>query len=718
MSQHEVVEKLETGFKKFNDKFTNLLEENQRIKQHNKNLQEKNQEISRTNLELNEKNQEISRTNLELNKKYQEISRNNSKLIEENEKILRINNDLKEKFQNINEQFEKLQKDLNLEKQKNKEIQRLEVISQNLEKNLKILEVDEIDINTINAFKENNEQKNCNINNNSTTFASNCSKDIRIVVGLDFGVTYSGFSYCHVNNQNICTNCEWPGETSSSKTNTVLQYDDEYINVLCWGAEALRVRPKRKNRKQNSKPVELFKLYLGDLPDNLKPKLPIDYKKAITDYLREIGKLIKENISRNWQGIDYFKNVLLVLTIPAEYSETDKVIMRQCVYNANLIEDIYSGKLQFATESEATAIYCLKDYFKCGIGETFMFVDCGKCTTDLTTRKLLVENRLDKVTARIRDFCGSKLINEEFIKFLRERLGTCAIDLLKENNYKQLQYMVKNFYQHISIFTGDDKAFQYELDIEVAPILLQYVSEEIKETMEEIDWVIEIKYNDIKKIFDPVVDRIIRLIHIQLLNNKENCSTIFLTGDFCVNKYLQNRIKNEFSHQVKDILVPALPEAAVARGAVIYGLSTMYDRLKCVISSRLLKYTYGVQYYWKSSDDLTHDGKNCKFKTLVKRDTEITPDQTFSFNFKPESKQISESFAIYYTQKHNIEGYCDEPGVNRLGILNIDLSDVQLDCRSIIFGLTFGKDEIIALARNELNRQEHMATFCYPDDDF
>ncbi|RGB27134.1 hypothetical protein C1646_769515 [Rhizophagus diaphanus] len=352
-NQHEVVEKLETGFKKFNDKFTNLLEENQRIKQHNKNLQEKNQEISRTNLELNNK--------------YQEISRNNSKLIEENEKILRINNDLKEKFQNINEQFEKLQKDLNLEKQKNKEIQRLEVISQNLEKNLKILEVDEIDINTVNAFKENNEQKNCNINNNPTTFALNNierSHNIRIIVGLDFGVTYSGFSYCHVNDdQNIYTNCDWPGKAFQSKTNTVLQYDDEYINVLCWGAEALSVRPNRKNRKQNSKPVELFKLYLGDLPDNLKPILPIDYKKAITDYLREIGKLIKENIRCNWHGIDYSENVLLVLTIPAEYSETDKVIMRQCVYNANLIEDIYSRKLQFATESEATAIYCLKDYF-------------------------------------------------------------------------------------------------------------------------------------------------------------------------------------------------------------------------------------------------------------------------------------------------------------------------------------------------------------------
>ncbi|POG73303.1 hypothetical protein GLOIN_2v1588560 [Rhizophagus irregularis DAOM 181602=DAOM 197198] len=349
--------------------------------------------------------------------------------------------------------------------------------------------------------------------------------------------------------------------------------------------------------------------------------------------------------------------------------------MRQCVYNADLIKDRDSEKLQFTTESKATALNCVKNYFKCEIGETFMFVDCGKYTTNLTTRKLVRNDPLhiDKVTVQIRDFYGSRLINEEFIKFLRERLGTCTIDLLKENNYERLQYM----------------KFNYELDILYEDQnLLRHVSEEIKEIMEEI---IEIKYNDIKKMFDPIVDRIIRLIHIQLLNNKENCSTIFLTGDFCVRKYLQNRIKEEFSHQVNNISVPALPEVAVVRGAVIYGLSTIlygteFDGLKLVISSRLLKFTYEIQYNWKSSDDFTHDGKNCKFKTLVKRDTEITPDQTFSFNFKPGSKQISESFAIYYTQKYNI-GYCDEPGVKRLGILNIDLS-------------------------------EHMATFCYPDDDF
>ncbi|GES97226.1 hypothetical protein GLOIN_2v1783264 [Rhizophagus clarus] len=36
-----------------------------------------------------------------------------------------------------------------------------------------------------------------------------------------------------------------------------------------------------------NKPVELFKLHLSDLLDELKPALPVDNKKAITDYLRE-----------------------------------------------------------------------------------------------------------------------------------------------------------------------------------------------------------------------------------------------------------------------------------------------------------------------------------------------------------------------------------------------------------------------------------------------
>jgi hypothetical protein len=43
-------------------------------------------------------------------------------------------------------------------------------------------------------------------------------------------------------------------------------------------------------------------------------------------------------------------DVLLVLTIPAEYSENDKAIMRECTFNAGLISDKNSERLQFTTE--------------------------------------------------------------------------------------------------------------------------------------------------------------------------------------------------------------------------------------------------------------------------------------------------------------------------------------------------------------------------------
>jgi hypothetical protein len=122
--------------------------------------------------------------------------------------------------------------------------------------------------------------------------------DIRVVVGLDFGTTYSGFSYCHVSeNKNIYSNDLWHREVGQLKTNTVLQYDNEYKNVKLWGAPALAKRQSRRTKNRDSKPVEMFKLHLGDdLLDDFKPKLPVEYKKAITDYLREIGKVLVKKI--------------------------------------------------------------------------------------------------------------------------------------------------------------------------------------------------------------------------------------------------------------------------------------------------------------------------------------------------------------------------------------------------------------------------------------
>src|SRR6266498_2155494 len=143
-----------------------------------------------------------------------------------------------------------------------------------------------------------------------------------------------------------------------------------------------------------------------------------------------------------------------------------------------------------------------------------MVVDCGGGTVDLTTRKLLDENQLGEVTERAGDFCGSTFIDKEFIELLKREVGNSAVDLLKERHYGKLQYLVQEFCQHAKLpFTGDDPDFSCEMDLEeIAPALVQYVTGSEKDLMEEKEWIIEMDFNTIKSMFDPIVDRIIEMI--------------------------------------------------------------------------------------------------------------------------------------------------------------------------------------------------------------
>ncbi|CAB4375327.1 unnamed protein product [Rhizophagus irregularis] len=562
--------------------------------------------------------------------------------------------------------------------------------------------------------------------------------DIRVVIGLDFGTTYSGFAYCHVSDEdNVCSNVLWCGEAGQVKTNTVLQYDNDYNEVKLWGAPALAKKQGRKKRRsiiiEDSKPVELFKLHLGDLSEKHKPKLPVCYKKAITDYLREICKIIKETVATAWPMVDYFENVLLVITIPAEFSETAKAIMRTCAFDAGLIKKKYSTNLQFTTEPEAAAIYCMKKNLNeqalAQPGTNFMIVDCGGGTVDVTTRKLLNEGQLGEITERAGDFCGSTYVDVEFIKYLRKILGNEAMDLLEKNIVGQRQYLIQQFCKDCKFhFTGEDRDYCYTLDIdETIPILKDYVTNNhVREGLEENDWTIDIDFATVKSIFEPVIQRILKLIKGQLRNSQEPCSAMFLVGGFSESKYLQKRIKQEFQHIVKLISVPVLPTAAISRGATMYGLSISSNlnnigNNRRVISSRILKYSYGCDMWkkWEHGDPIerrTPEGFIAKFKRLAKRGTTMGIDQEVTVNrvpiFENQDNMITK---IYYTREYDAE-YCDDPGVMPLGDLIVDLPGEGFN-RRILFGLTFGKMEIIATSRDKQTGQSYRTTFKFNLDE-
>ena len=138
---------------------------------------------------------------------------------------------------------------------------------------------------------------------------------MKLILSQILYLYFKGFAYTHKHNQrDIYVHSDWQDYNGRFKTPTALQYDGEYKNVLSWGYSALAERPSRRRKSSERKPVELFKLHLLNLQS--KPPLPngLDYKKAIADYLREMGKVIKQTINDNWR-VDFDTQVLIILSV-------------------------------------------------------------------------------------------------------------------------------------------------------------------------------------------------------------------------------------------------------------------------------------------------------------------------------------------------------------------------------------------------------------------
>ncbi|KAF0480256.1 actin-like ATPase domain-containing protein [Gigaspora margarita] len=546
------------------------------------------------------------------------------------------------------------------------------------------------------------------------TYIPEVPEDIRVVVGIDLGTTYSGFAYAHVGSCDVISNEDWPGKKGLKKTPTVLQYDENFEQTILWGFDALASEPTKRRKKVQPNTVELFKFHLGNIPKEQKPALPsnISAERAITDYLRKMGEIIKEKVENHWPGTDFFRMVRLIATVPAEFTEDTKSIMRQCMYEANLINNSGTQNLKFTTEPEAAAVHCMKEFNQHGLktGDKYLVVDCGGGTIDLTVRKLLDNNRLGEDTERSGDFCGGTFVDKEFLRFLEGKVGRYAMDIFRIKHYSQLSYMIQQFCERVKTrFTGEESEFRkYSLDIEkTCPALKQYVSGSARDELEEEEWEININFETVKSFFDPVVSKILQLISIQL--DKSKCTVMFLVGGFSESKYLQQRIKQRFSKC--KVAIPPYPMAAIARGAVMYGLDM--DAIK----NRVLKWTYGVAVHPKFQEGdppsrKESDGRIKKFCLMAKRGAQVEVNQQFSATMLPnDPKQTGMLFKLYYTAKETAQ-FCDEPEMHKLGEFHVDLPDTHLGLdRPVTLSLCFGAMEIIAIARNKTSGQVHRTTF-------
>ena len=95
------------------------------------------------------------------------------------------------------------------------------------------------------------------------------------------------------------------------------------------------------------------------------------------------------------------------------------------------------------------------------------------------------------------------------------------------------------------MFSGNPNGFTTkEINIEkVCPVLMKYVTSNAQDQMEEAKWLIELEFQTIKDMFDPVINKIVELICRQLSQMEQRCMAMFLIGGFSESLYLQYQIR-------------------------------------------------------------------------------------------------------------------------------------------------------------------------------
>jgi len=524
----------------------------------------------------------------------------------------------------------------------------------------------------------------------------------RIIVGIDFGTTYSGVAWADSSTPQAVTPIrQWPdavGKQDVDKVPSEMTYLPD--GTFKWGFQAtlesvrkngsllqymkLLLDPSQEQGSLLADPLGLSHIR-ARLPPN---KLPVD---VVTDYLGAIKTHALEVLSKNF-GTEFW-NVIPVeyhLTIPAVWSDAAKALTLQAANRAGIGS---ANDLILIAEPEAAALYCLTDLYQglLNTGDTFVVVDCGGGTVDLVSYKVLaMEPSFEiKEVAVGGGLCGSVFLNRRFEAFMRKRLGVTTVDTMIRKG-RPYYKMMKEFDERLK------RAFKDCEDNNIMDCEVPGLPDDEDKGIE--DGFLEITREEMKAIFDPVIDEVLRLVQVQIDSVKRAghppISLLLLVGGFGSSPYLYRRVQQHVANLPQPsgelkILQPPNAWSAVAMGAVICGLQTIN------IKSRKARRNYGVRCRF-TFDASIHPEKDrvwdhvmkeyfCtnRVSWYVRKDDEVEETQKISFPFSRSFGMNQTDFSAKSTlvasnsSREEAESDARHPNVFEVCHINNDLSALR-----------------------------------------
>ncbi|KAI9029987.1 hypothetical protein CLU79DRAFT_831733 [Phycomyces nitens] len=497
--------------------------------------------------------------------------------------------------------------------------------------------------------------------------------DYRVVVGIDFGTTYSGAAFSIISSDNeVCDIVSWPKQTAHhyGKVPTMSLYDVETKELTFWGSAARRERAKANLTKKYLL-LQQFKLYLDEGLEGVLKKPPgnLDPVVIIADYLRKFHENVQTEMEKGYTQT-LRGRYRYCLTVPAMWTDGAKQKMREAAILSGIIsKDDEHDRLMLISEPEAAAIYCENtcDQFNMNDGDEFMICDAGGGTVDLIVFTVKMDangnRKFRESTKGVGKSCGSMFIDKNMKKLLKMKLKKVVTNIPA----KSMDNMIK------PIFDGSE---DHSLQLPMSLGLVQKSNPEIGLSDGQLLFTVD----ELKQlVFEPVVRDVIGLIH-QQKSETRNLKAIFTVGGFGASNYLYHRIDQEFRPEGILVIKPNRPEMAVCRGAVYFGLNPNK------VSTRVSRVWYGIDItnaFVDGVDPIEYrirkpDGTyRCdhRFSTYVRRGEPLNTGEPFSRNYTTIYPHHTVC-TMFVSSNESEPRYTKEPGVEKLFDFQIPMPEL------------------------------------------
>ncbi|CZR50245.1 related to hsp70 protein [Phialocephala subalpina] len=534
-----------------------------------------------------------------------------------------------------------------------------------------------------------------------------------LVVGIDFGMTYTGVAWTNLLTPETFVIKDWPGlgqDAHETKVPSKIIYARNQA-VGKWGF----LCDTQDDFEEQGQVFEWFKIYLDQTNvDRAKrhgltdtPSSVQEAKKLTTDYLREVynqTKRVIEMMSGPWTN----KRVEFIFSMPTTWTSQAilnefKAVIRDAGFGS---EQTHTAKLEL-TEAEAVAVYTVKTaQIRFQKGDIFLVCDAGGGTTDLGLVEIAQANPdvpvLRQVAAVQGVGIGSTVIDRAFQALVQRKidqypdvghlLENLAFTLSRSQSFRSIKH---NF----GTAAGDQATFYLPIDINrdfnhpglgIARGRMAFSK------------------NEIQGLFDPQINQIIARINKQFNWMQENRSAevvkyMVLSGGLGGSEYVRSQVEQRYKTN-PHMSAPNLyvfksqePRLAVAKGLVMDRRQKLVTGASA-LKTRIARASYGVLCR-EPYDPNVHVGEEVEFDQYIKGkrwainqiewfirkgdviDTDWALERRFERKLKPgvgSNNRIWESTVIIsHNDRASLPRGLRQAGAKKLCVIKSDLRAVE-----------------------------------------